>query len=63
MVLGSRPNLKKISDKVVTTPSCAIGNSHIDAVANAKYFGMELDKYLVWDEHTKALRTNRSLEC
>ena len=29
MVLGSRPNIKKISDKSVPTPSFAIGGSHI----------------------------------
>ena len=47
MVIGSRPNIKKISDKSVPTPSFAIGNSHIDVVDNAKYFGVQLDKYLV----------------
>ena len=49
MVIGSRrPNLKKISDKLVPTPSFAIGNSHIDVVVNAKYLGIQLDKYLVF---------------
>ena len=37
MVVGSRPNIKKISDKSVPTPSFAIGNLHIDVVDNAKY--------------------------
>ena len=57
MVIGSRPNIKKISDKLVPTPSFAIGNSHIDVVDNARYLGVQLDKHLVWDEHTKALRS------
>ena len=57
MATGSRPNLKKISDKLVPTPSFAIGKSHIDVVANVKYLGIQLDKRLVWDEHTKALRS------
>ena len=48
MVIGSRPNIKKISDKLVPTPSFAIGNSHIDVVDNAKYLGVQLDKHLVW---------------
>ena len=52
MVIGSRPNIKKMSDKLVPTPSFAIGNSHIEVVDNAKYFGVQLDKHLVWDEHT-----------
>ena len=56
MAIGSRPNLKKISDTLVPTRSFHIGNLHIDAVANAKYLGIQLDKHLVWDEHTKALR-------
>ena len=60
MVIGSRPNIKKISDKLVPTPSFAIGNSHIDVVDNAKYLGVQLDKHLVWDEHTKALRSKIS---
>ena len=60
MVIGSRPNLKKISDKLVPTPSFAIGNSHIDVVTNAKYLRIQLDKYLVWGEHTKALRSKIS---
>ena len=60
MVIGSRPNLKKISDKLVPTPSFAIGNSHIDIVANTKYLGIQLDKHLVWDDHTKAIRSKIS---
>ena len=60
MVIGSRPNIKKISDKLVPTPSFAIGNSHIEVVDNAKYLGVQLDKHLVWDEHTKALRSKIS---
>ena len=57
MVIGSRPNIKKISDKLVPTPSFAIGNSHIDVVDNAKYLGVQLDKHLVWDEHQKTWRS------
>ena len=53
MVIGSRPSLKKISDKLVPTPSFAIGNSHIEVVANRKCLGVQLDKHCVWDEHTK----------
>ena len=60
MVIGSRPNIKEVSDKLVRTPSFAIGNSHIDVVDNAKYLGVQLDKHLVWDEHTKALRSKIS---
>ena len=60
MVIGSRPNFKKISDKVVPTTSFTISNLHIDVVANAKYLGIQLDKHLLWDENTKALRSKIS---
>ena len=60
MVIGSRPNIKKVSDKSVPTPSFAIGGSHVDAVNNAKYLGVQLDKHLVWDEYIKALRSKIS---
>ena len=60
MVIGSRPNIKKISDKSVPTPSFTIGNSHIDVVDNAKYLGVQLDKHLVWDERTGAVRSRIS---
>ena len=42
MVIGSRPNIKKMSDKSVLTPSFAIGNSYIDVVDNAKYLEYKL---------------------
>ena len=61
MVIGSRPNLKKISDTLVLSLSFAIGNSHIDVVANATYLGIQLDKHLVWDDHSKSLRSKISL--
>ena len=60
MVIGSRPNIKKISDKSVPTPSFAIGNSHFDVVDNAKYLGVQLDKHIASDEHTTALRSRIS---
>ena len=44
MVIGSRPNIKKISDKSVPTPSFVIGDSHIDFVDNAKYWEYNLIK-------------------
>ena len=36
MVIGSRHNMKKISDKLVPSTSFTIGDLHIDVVANAK---------------------------
>ena len=46
MVISSRPNIKKISDKLVPIPSFTIDNSHVDVVANAKYLGVKHVKHL-----------------
>ena len=46
MVTGSQPNLKKIADKKVHTPSLSIGDSVIDLIKNVKYLGVELDSNL-----------------
>ena len=46
MVTGSQPNLKKIADKRVDTPSVSIGECVIDLVKNVKYLGVQLDSNL-----------------
>ena len=38
MVIGSRPNLKKISTKLVEPPSFSIGGSDVKLVGNVNYF-------------------------
>ena len=60
MVVGSRPNLKKISDKKIESPSFAIGDSQVEIVEKTKYLGVQLDQHLVWDEHTTFLRAKVS---
>ena len=60
MVVGSRPNLKKISEGNVQSPSFAIGDSQIEIVEKNKYLGIRLDQHLVWDEHTRLLRAKVS---
>ena len=60
MVVGSRPNLKKISEGNVQSPSFAIGDSQIEIVEKTKYLGIQLDQHLVWDEHTRLLRAKVS---
>ena len=60
MVVGSRPNLKKISEGNVQSPSFAIGDSQIEIVEKTKYLGIQLDKHLFWDEHTRFLRAKVS---
>ena len=47
MVVGSRPNLKKISEGSVQSPSFAIGDSQIEIVEKTKYLGIQLDQHLV----------------
>ena len=55
MVIGSQPNLKKIADKRVDTPSFSIGDSVIDLVKNMKYLGAQLDSNLDLNKHMKVL--------
>ena len=60
MVVGSRPNFKKISDKKVQPPTFVIDDSQIEIVEKAKYFGVQLDQHLVWDEHARYVCTKVS---
>ena len=60
MVVGSRPNLKKISDKKVQPPTFVIDDSQIEIVEKAKYLGVQLDQHLVWDEHARYVCTKVS---
>ena len=55
MVIGSQPNLKKIADKRVDTPSFSIRDSAIDLVKNVKYLGVQLDSNLDWNQHMNNL--------
>ena len=57
MVIGSRPNLKKISTKLVKPPSFTIGGSDVEMVGNVKYFGVQIDRHLAWDEHIHLVRS------
>ena len=60
MVVGSRPNLKKISDKKVLPATFVIDDSQIEIVEKAKYLGVQLDQHLVWDEHARYVCTKVS---
>ena len=54
---GSRPNLKKISDKKVQPPTFVIDDSQIEIVEKAKYLGVQLDQHLVWNKHVRYVCT------
>ena len=60
MVIGSRPNLKKISKKLVEPPSFTIGGSDVKMVGNVKYLGVQIDRHLAWDEHIQFVRSKVS---
>ena len=60
MVVGSRPNLKKISEGKVQSLSFAICDSQIKIVENTKYLGIQPNRHLVWDEHIRFLRAKVS---
>ena len=56
MVIGSRPNLKKL----VEPPSFTIGGSDVEMVGNVKYLGVQIDRHLAWDEHIHFVRSKVS---
>ena len=60
MVIGSRPNLKKISTKLVEPPSFTIGGSDVEMVGNVNYLGVQIDRHLAWDEHIHFIRSKVS---
>ena len=60
MVVGSRPNLEKISTKLVEPPSFSIGGSDVEMVGNVKYLGVQIDRHLAWDEHIQFVRSKVS---
>ena len=53
MVVGSRPNLKKISDKKVHPPTFVLDDSQNEIVEKAKYLGVQLVQTIVWEEHVR----------
>ena len=60
MEVGTRLNLKKISEKKVQPPTFVIDDSQIEIVEKAKYLRVQLDQHLVWDEHARYVCTKVS---
>ena len=60
MIVGSRPNLRKIIDNPSEAPCFAIGDTNIDIVQSTKYLGIILDQHLAWDEHITLLQAGIS---
>ena len=60
MIVGSRPNLKKITSNASEGPCFVIGDTIIDNVQSAKYLGVKLDQPLVWEEHITLLQAKIS---
>ena len=46
MVIGSRPNFKKISDKNVQSHTFVNDDTQIGLVEKAKYLGVQIDQHL-----------------
>ena len=61
MVVGSLPNLMKISDRKVQPPTCLIDDSQIEIVEKVKYLRVQRDQLLVWDEHVRFVCAKASL--
>ena len=51
IVIGSRPNIKKISTKLVEPPSFSFEGSEVEMVDNVKYLVVQIDRHMAWDEH------------
>ena len=51
IVVGSCPNFKKISTRLVEPPSFSIGGSEVEMVDNVKYLEVQIDRRLACDEH------------
>ena len=50
MLIGSRPNPKKVSHKKVS-PTFVIDDSQIEIIDKTKYLGVQLDQHLSWYLH------------
>ena len=63
MTMESQPILRKITGNRSEVPCFHIEDTNIDTVQSAKYLGVILDKYLVWDKHITLLqiKISRSL--
>ena len=60
MVVGSKPKIKKITDKIVDHPKFFIGGSQVENVDRAKYLGVIIDRNLNWEEHISNVRSKVS---
>ena len=60
LVVGSKPKIKKITEKVVAPPQFLIGDAQVENVDHTKYLGVMIDKNLNWSEHINNVRTKVS---
>ena len=60
LVVGSKPKIKKITEKVVDPPQFLIGDAQAEIVDQTNYLGVIIDENLNWAEHIKSVRTKVS---
>ena len=60
LVVGSKPKIKKITEKVVAPPQFLIGDAQFENVDHTKYLEVMIDKSLNWSKHIKSVRTKVS---
>ena len=60
MVVGSKPKIKKITDKIVDHPQFFICGCQVENVDRKKYLGVVIDRNLDWEEHISNVRTKVS---
>ena len=63
VVIGSRPNLRKISEKAVDSPTLVTDDFLVELVDSIKYLGVQVDNYFEWEERIKSFqaKVSRSL--
>ena len=60
LVVGSKPKIQKITEKVVAPPQFLIGDAQVENIDQTKYLGVMIGKNLNWSEHIKSVRNNVS---
>ena len=59
-VIRYRPNRKEISEKAVNSPTFVVEYCPEEVIDSVKYLGVQVDKYLVWDEQIKSVQAKVS---
>ena len=51
MIIGSKPEIKKLKNVISTLPSFRVGGEEIDLINETKYLAVVIDNCLTWENH------------